>query len=55
MPWATHACFIELSHQADKTTLFAASCRLLKGQNTEAKVSFFGSSLKREQFLKEVV
>lgn len=35
--------------------MFTASCHLLKGQDTEARVSFFGSSLEREQFLEEII
>lgn len=35
--------------------MFTASCHLLKGQDTEARVSFFGSSLEREQFLEIIL
>lgn len=35
--------------------MFTVSCRLLKGQDTEAGVSYFGSSLEREQVLEEII
>lgn len=35
--------------------MFTVSCRLLKGQDTEARVSYFGSSLEREQVLEEII
>lgn len=35
--------------------MFTASYHLLKSQDTEAGVSYFGSSLEREQVLEEII